>query len=642
MNDRVSIIIPVHNVAEFLPQCLESVAAIDWPDKEIILVDDASTDHSGLICDEFCSRHPEARTIHFETNKGVAEARATGCGNASGAFVLFIDSDDWVEPGILRTMVEAAARYDVDVVCCRVTKEFENRSKLLYQSVFGRLNREDILRALATNLLYEPRASTPACPQYIHGKLYKREKISRSLGAGKGLVLGEDTMVWVDLLLNNTDSIFCLKEPLYHYRCHPMQITATPLAAKIDWLIPYWEKMDELFADSLGNQITWRMWHYLRPNIYKPFWTDVYRKARKSAAIQKQLWKKKDLPDAIRRSPHFVLLKHGLIVTDKLYCRLLWLASERVVPALKKVLSFSQKSQVKESYLYSVIIPHKNILDLLGRCVASIPRRPDIQVIVVDDASDIAERRWRDFQDAHKDICIVFTKEGKGAGYARNEGLKRAGGKWILFADADDFFYEGAFDHFDAWANSARDVLYFLADNRDSHSLKPVDDRRPVIREFIKKGNIDGLRYRSLVPWGKMIRRSLIEDAGLRFRETEVSNDLMFSVRLGRAARNPGIIRSEPLYCRTLREGSLTTLKTTKRVITRIKESKRVNDYLRRRGLSQYMIPTCHVDYFFPKQMLLYLWGVWMFRHNGDFWKNVWRIPAAVCYKLSLIFHSRK
>lgn len=337
MKDRVSIIIPVYNVAEFLPQCLESVAAIDWPDKEIILVDDASADHSGLICDEFCSQHPEARTIHFETNKGVAEARATGCGHASGAFVLFVDSDDWVEPGILRTMVEAAARYDVDVVCCRVKEEFEHKSFLLPQIIFGRLNREDILRALATNLLYEPRNNTPACPQYIHGKLFKREKIARSLGAGKGLVFGEDTMAWVDVLLNNTDSMLCLKEMLYHRRHHPGQITAVPLAVKIDMLIPYWEKMDKLFGDRLGDQLTRRMWLALQPSIYRPYRTEVYRKARKSAAIQKHLWKKKDVPDKIRRSPHFILLRHGLIVTDKLYCRLLWLTFERVVPMLKKV-----------------------------------------------------------------------------------------------------------------------------------------------------------------------------------------------------------------------------------------------------------------------------------------------------------------
>lgn len=339
MNDRVSIIIPVHNVAEFLPQCLESVAAIDWPDKEIILVDDASTDHSGLICDEFCSQHPEARTIHFEANKGVAEARTAGCGNASGAFVLFIDSDDWVEPGILRTMVEAASRYDVDVVCCRITEENRKRTKLIPQRLFGRLDRQAILQALATNLLFDSRSSSPgrpACPQHIFGKLFKREKIARSLGAGKGLVYGEDTTVWVDLLCNQTDSLFCLKESLYHYRRHSGQISLAPLTAKIDWLIPYFERLDELFADYLGDQITRRMWFYLRPSIYKAYSTDVYRKARKSAAIQKHLWKKKDLPKWIGQSSHFILLKHGLIVTDKLYCRLLWLVFERFVPFWKK------------------------------------------------------------------------------------------------------------------------------------------------------------------------------------------------------------------------------------------------------------------------------------------------------------------
>ena len=90
--------------------------------------------------------------------------------------------------------------------------------------------------------------------------------------------------------------------------------------------------------------------------------------------------------------------------------------------------------------MYSVIIPHKNIPKLLERCLQSIPSRNDIQIIVVDDCSD------KDVICKVERLCSLYntllikTTEGKGAGYVRNIGLTRAIGKWVLFADADDFF----------------------------------------------------------------------------------------------------------------------------------------------------------------------------------------------------------
>lgn len=94
----------------------------------------------------------------------------------------------------------------------------------------------------------------------------------------------------------------------------------------------------------------------------------------------------------------------------------------------------------KMEIVYSVIIPHKDIPCLLQRCLDSIPPRDDVQIIVVDDNSspdivDFAHFPGRD----RTDVEILFTKEGGGAGYARNCGLAGAKGKWLVFADADDF-----------------------------------------------------------------------------------------------------------------------------------------------------------------------------------------------------------
>src|SRR5574344_79438 len=97
---------------------------------------------------------------------------------------------------------------------------------------------------------------------------------------------------------------------------------------------------------------------------------------------------------------------------------------------------------------FSIIIPHKNSPELLQRCLASIPQREDIQIIIVDDNSESSIVNFCSFPGTErKDTEIIYLKESKGAGYARNRGLSRAKGEWILFADADDY-YTNEFNEF--------------------------------------------------------------------------------------------------------------------------------------------------------------------------------------------------
>lgn len=110
---------------------------------------------------------------------------------------------------------------------------------------------------------------------------------------------------------------------------------------------------------------------------------------------------------------------------------------------------------------YSIIIPHKNIPNLLQRCLDSIPNREDVQIIVVDDNSDPNIVDFDKFPGLNRsNVEVIFTKEGKGAGYARNTGIKYVKGKWLLFSDADDYFSENVNRLFDDYENSVMDVIY--------------------------------------------------------------------------------------------------------------------------------------------------------------------------------------
>ena len=163
----------------------------------------------------------------------------------------------------------------------------------------------------------------------------------------------------------------------------------------------------------------------------------------------------------------------------------------------------------KEEINYSIIIPHKNSTVLLERCLKSIPCRKDVQVIVVDDNSENQEE-LNAVVGGFSQVELILT-QGGGAGHARNEGLKYIRGKWVLFADADDFYNKNAFSILDNYINSDNDVIYFFANSLDVNTLLPTPREKDLqnIYEKYDSDNIrsaDYIRFKNWAPWNKMIR----------------------------------------------------------------------------------------------------------------------------------------
>ena len=115
LNPRVSVIIPVYNVEKYLPQCIDSLIHQTLSDIEILLVDDGSTDESGIICDEYSKHDTRIRVIH-KINEGLSSARNVGIEESTAPFLMFIDSDDWVEPYFCEKPYRAAKKYDADLI----------------------------------------------------------------------------------------------------------------------------------------------------------------------------------------------------------------------------------------------------------------------------------------------------------------------------------------------------------------------------------------------------------------------------------------------------------------------------------------------------------------------------------------------
>lgn len=213
-------------------------------------------------------------------------------------------------------------------------------------------------------------------------------------------------------------------------------------------------------------------------------------------------------------------------------------------------------------YNYSIIIPHKNIPRLLERCLWSIPRREDLQIIVVDDNSDPTIVDFANFPGlSDPAVEVYFTKEGKGAGYARNIGLSKAEGRMLLFADADDFFNYCIYDILEEYRDSDADIVYFKSNSVHSEKFTVADRGVNFTNELIDgfKGNPDKNPFYIIhVVWCKLFNRAFIAQNNINFSETPIANDIMFSVYSTFYAKAVKV-DDRALYCYTFRSGSIRT-----------------------------------------------------------------------------------
>ena len=211
---------------------------------------------------------------------------------------------------------------------------------------------------------------------------------------------------------------------------------------------------------------------------------------------------------------------------------------------------------------FSFIIPHMNTPLLLERCIKSIPARNDVEIIVIDDASDDSFVNKGNFPGIRNPLVKVhFGKVNRGAGASRNLGLELASGKWVIFADADDYFNYCLDECLDYYMNSNSDMVFFKANSVDTvtytNSYRSLQLNRFV--DLYKRNPEKGsnlLRFRFGEPWARMIKKSVVKRNNIKFDETIIHNDTMFSLLVGYYSK--GIeVDDRAVYCFTTRQNSI-------------------------------------------------------------------------------------
>ncbi len=193
----ISVIVPIYNIEKYLPKCLNSLATQTYPDVEFILIDDGSTDNSGVIADRY--EAPRFRIFHTD-NHGLSAARNFGIEQARGEWLMFVDSDDWVDPGFCKIPYQAAVHDDADLVIFHSCKVKNGKFTAGKQST--------------TTEIVDLEKAVKCGGDAVWNKLYKR-KLFAGIRFPEGCVFEE--IATTHKILMRAKRIVMIPDTLYYY-----------------------------------------------------------------------------------------------------------------------------------------------------------------------------------------------------------------------------------------------------------------------------------------------------------------------------------------------------------------------------------------------------------------------------------------
>lgn len=271
MDIKISVIIPVYNAEQYLKDCVDSIINQSYQNFELILVDDGSSDNSPKICDDYDAKDNRIIVIH-KSNNGVSEARKTGLDNASGDYIMYVDSDDWLDINTMERCIGVVHKNPkIGCVMFSFTKEVNDTSqvmhvfdgncefldsdkfqKCVYRRLFGLSNEE----------LSHPERLENLTTCWM--KLYRSDLAKQGDFIDIKKIGSCEDGIYNMYALRNCDSAVYIDEPLYHYR----KIKGSLSDVYRGQLIEQWkclfgimqkfindEKLPEKFQESLNNRI---------------------------------------------------------------------------------------------------------------------------------------------------------------------------------------------------------------------------------------------------------------------------------------------------------------------------------------------------------------------------------------------------
>ena len=345
----ISIIVPVYNVSKYLRHCVDSLLRQTYENIEILLVDDGSTDDSGELCDQFMESDNRIRVIH-QKNQGVSVARNEGLRQARGSWVMFVDSDDWVEPEICETLLDRALKSNCDICGCDLLKEVEGERPQI-QAVYKHdvLIQKPEMESLVATLLHKNIEGTHynrsvmnghSCIQALLGpycKLYRKDIVD-GIEFPQHIQYAEDTLFVLRVMIG-ASSVAWVNQALYHYRFWPMSLVnkydkrraedcVSLDRATLEYIKgAYGEKEELLNAFAYGCFLrATRLFHYYARKTKKREFASICKLLKatlKSSVYFKALRNPALKFDGLKRRFQLFLLRNGFVGVMYIFVRFL-------------------------------------------------------------------------------------------------------------------------------------------------------------------------------------------------------------------------------------------------------------------------------------------------------------------------------
>lgn len=228
----ISVIIPVYNTEKYLRKCILSILNQRNCEIEIILIDDESTDESGIICDEFETKYENVKTIH-QKNSGASIARNVGIDNSTGDYVSFIDSDDFIDDGFYSNMEKNAVENDADLVICNVRLNFDKSMPIIYS--------KNKSMKLCGDQLIISYLRGDLCQHCVCPRLYRRTLIGNTRFTEK-VVFGEDVLFNYEVFSKSKISYYN-SLPMYNYMIRKNSIMHSEINVGVLKRFDVWERI---------------------------------------------------------------------------------------------------------------------------------------------------------------------------------------------------------------------------------------------------------------------------------------------------------------------------------------------------------------------------------------------------------------
>ena len=287
MSEKISIIVAVYNVEKYLEECIYSLVTQRYRDIEILLVDDGSKDNSGAICEKYAECYPFIKVIHKE-NGGLSDARNAGIDNATGNYIGFVDSDDWIDPNMYESLIHAIKRDNTDIAICGYYRDYIGKQEKCSDCKEGVYSREEALCKLFMGNEIHDHSVT---------KLYRKELWDGiSFPVGK---LYEDIRT-IYKVMNKASSISVIDECYYHYRQRKGSLIRSGFSEKkLEWI----EAVDCIIKDKIAYNDNYRT-------------LLLYRKAKDECKLLRELlletpWKMTTRQENIARDLFADIKKYG-------------------------------------------------------------------------------------------------------------------------------------------------------------------------------------------------------------------------------------------------------------------------------------------------------------------------------------------